>query len=258
MIAGLDGGIVLVTGAASGIGAAIAREAAASGAAGLLLTDRDAAGCAAVADGIGSTCPARTHIADLAVPGAGAGVVAACIGAFGRIDASVNAAGITDRASVADGTLDDWDRLMAINARAPFEVMQGAIRDMAARGTPGSIVNILSINVHCGAPDLGLYAASKAALAALTKNAANAHLAQRIRINGINLGWTDTPGEQAMQVQVLGQGPDWRAAAAGTRPLGRLLTAQEAARHAIWLLSGASAPMTGVCVDLDQSVTGAP
>ena len=92
-----------------------------------------------------------------------------------------------------------WDRLLAVNARAPFFLMQGAIRAMRARGDGGAIVNIASINAHCGAPDLAVYSASKAALANMTKNAANAHRFDRIRVNGINVGWTLTPTEQALQ-----------------------------------------------------------
>ncbi len=248
----LAGRIVVITGAASGVGAAIARAAQGAGAAGLLLADRDGAGLAAVAADLG----AAAHVADLADPAAPGAITAAAIARFGRIDALVNAAAITTRAGFADATVQDWDALFAVNARAPFFLMQGAIRDMLARGAPGSIVNILSINAHCGLPELAIYSASKGALLTLTRNAANAHLAQRIRVNGINLGWTDTPSERVMQAETLGKGPGWLDEVAATMPLGRLLTAEEAARHALWLLSDASAPMTGVAVDLDQSVLG--
>lgn len=256
MIAGLENKVVVITGAANGIGAAAARQAAASCAAGLLLTDRDGDGCARLANEIGDSCEARAHTADLVGAGAGANVVAACVAAFGRVDGVVNAAGITDRASIAEGSLDDWDRLFAVNARAPFEIMQAAIRDMTGRSEPGSIVNIQSINAHCGAPAIGLYSASKAALAALTRNAAHAHMADLIRVNGINLGWTDTPSERVMQGDTLGLGPGWIEAVSVTKPWGRLLQPDEAARQIVWLLSDASAPLTGMCIDLDQYVVG--
>ena len=97
--------------------------------------------------------------------------------------------------------------------------MQAAIRAMRDRGAGGAIVNILSINAHCGRPDLAVYAASKAALALLTKNAANAHRFDRIRVNGINMGWTLTPAEAVMQAETLGHGPGWlEAANAGRSP----------------------------------------
>jgi NAD(P)-dependent dehydrogenase (short-subunit alcohol dehydrogenase family) len=74
---------------------------------------------------------------------------------------------------------------------------------------PGSIVNILSMNAHCGTPDLAVYSATKGALLTLTKNAANAHLAARIRVNGINLGWTDTETERHLHAVTLGRGEGW-------------------------------------------------
>ena len=119
-----------------------------------------------------------------------------CLDRFGRIDLLVNAAGLTDRASFLDADLDDWAKLFAVNARAPFFLMQAAIRAMRERGEGGAIVNILSMNAHCGAPDLAVYSASKGALATLTKNAANAHRFDRIRVNGINMGWAPTAGEK--------------------------------------------------------------
>ncbi len=249
----LSGKIVVVTGAASGIGAACARAAVASGAT-CLLTDKDARGLVAVADETGAD-----HVTvDLAARDAADRIAQAALAAHGRIDALVNAAGVTDRASVADGDLDAWDRIFAINARAPFALMQMTIRDLLKRGMPGQIVNIGSVNAHCGAPDLGIYAASKGALSTLTRNAANAHMADRIRVNTINLGWVATPHEDRMQSTTLGNGPDWLAKAVTGMPLGRLVEAEEAARLALWLLSDLSAPMTGLCLDLEQRVTGAP
>ena len=136
--------------------------------------------------------------------------------------------------------------------------MGGAIADMTARGAPGAIVNIQSMNVHAGAPDLTVYSASKAALQALTKNAAHRHLRDRIRVNGINLGWVDTETERHLHDVTLGKGEGWLAAQGARLPLGRHVSAQDAARLAVWLLSDASAPMTGVAMDLEQAVTGAP
>ncbi|TIO99331.1 MAG: SDR family NAD(P)-dependent oxidoreductase, partial [Mesorhizobium sp.] len=81
--------------------------------------------------------------ADLGDPEAPARLAQACIERFGRIDGLVNAAGLTDRASFVDATLDDWASLFAVNARAPFFLMQAAIADMKQRGQGGAIVNIL-------------------------------------------------------------------------------------------------------------------
>ncbi|MGR3661446.1 MAG: SDR family oxidoreductase [Paracoccaceae bacterium] len=258
MIVDLAGKVVIVTGAASGIGRAVAVQAADSGADALLLTDRDEAGCLATKQAL-SAFPtnAAIYTGDLLDPLVPAQIANAALDHFGRIDGLVNSAGLTTRASVEDGTLEDWDLLFAVNARAPFFLMQAAIRDMRSRKAPGTIVNILSINAHCGAPDLSIYSATKGALLTLTKNAANAHMRDRIRVNGINLGWAQTEAEDKMQAETLGLGPDWRDAASAGLPLGRLVQPEEAARLAVFLLSDASVPMSGVAVDLEQHVTGA-
>ena len=139
----VDGKVALVTGAAQGIGRAIADTLAASGAAGLLLTDRNAQAGEAAAAALAAAGTAAAFVAaDLADPDAPARLVAAALDRFGRLDLLANAAGATDRASFLDATPDDWDRLLAVNARAPFFLMQAAIRAMRARGEGGAIVNI--------------------------------------------------------------------------------------------------------------------
>lgn len=259
MRVGLAGQVVVVTGAASGIGAATAELAAASGAAALLLTDRNGEGCRRVerrlAAGGARVAGVEADLLDAAAPAA---IARAARAAWGRIDGLVNAAGLTTRASVAAGAREVWDELFAVNARAPFFLMQDALGDMLGRRAPGAIVNILSMNAHCGAPDLAIYAATKGALLTLTRNAANAHLRDRIRVNGINLGWVATEAEHRMQAETLGHGEGWLAAAAAAMPLGRLLHPEEAARLAVFLLSEASAPLTGALIDLEQRVLGAP
>ena len=249
--------IILVTGAASGIGQAIAIAAAEAAAGGLLLTDRNIGGMQETADLIGAAAPVELVEADLAEPAAPEVICNHAIAQFGRIDGLVNAAGVTNRAGFDDGTLADWEFILAINARAPFFLMQHTIADMRRRNAPGSIVNIQSVNAHCGAPDLSIYSASKGALQTLTKNAANAHLDAQIRVNGINLGWTLTKTEDDLQANTLGKGSQWQQEIAGDLPLGRLLIPEEVARLAVYLLSDASAPMTGTSTDLEQGVLGA-
>lgn len=255
----LQGKAVIVTGAAQGLGGEIARIAAASAAEALLLTDRnaeqgEATAAALAADG----CSVAFHAADLIEPDAPAGIIDAALKRFGRIDGLVNAAGLTDRAALTDGAMAVWERLYAVNARAPFFLMQGAINDMRRRQAAGSIVNILSMNAHCGEPELAIYASTKGALATLTKNAAHAHLRDRIRVNGINMGWSATPAEMEMQANRLGKGAQWLAAAHDRMPLGRLLEPREVARLAVFLLSDSAGLMTGALIDMEQTVVGAP
>ena len=251
----MHGTTVLITGAAQGIGRQIALDLAQAGVATIILCDRQQElGGAVAAELKGLGAESGFIHADLAEPDAPAEVFDAAIRRFGKIDRLVNAAGVTDRAGVADVSPATWERIFAVNARAPTLLMQAMIRHLKERQAPGAILNILSVNAAGGTPDLAIYGASKAALSLLTRNAAHAHRFDRIRINGINPGWVDTPAERQMQSVTLGLGDSWLAEASARQPIGRLLLPQDVARLALFLLSDASFPMTGSLVDLEQYV----
>lgn len=250
----LAGRVVLVTGGTQGIGEGIARAAAEAGAAGICITGRNAERGARVADTLG--VPACFIAADLADAAATARIVEQAEAALGPVDALVNAAGLTDRGTIADTPVELWDRLFAVNARAPFILTQAVARRLVARGRPGAIVNVITMSSHGGQPFLTAYAASKGALATLTKNTAHGLRADRIRVNGINLGWADTPGEHAIQARD-GNPPDWLGRAAPGQPFGRLIEPRDVAGLAVYLLSDAAAMMTGALIDFDQNVMGA-
>src|SRR6202012_2886032 len=148
--------------------------------------------------------------------------VAAVIAAFGRVDSLGNAAGLTARGTLLDTTPELFDAHIAVNLKAPFFLMQAVVADLVARQAPGTIVNVLSMSAHAGQPYLAPYVAAKAGLAGLTRNAAHAHGRDRIRINGLNIGWTDTEGEDETQRRFHGAGDDWRGGGAPPPPPGQL------------------------------------
>jgi len=251
----MQGKAILITGAAQGIGRQIALDLAAAGAATIILCDRQLERGEAVAAELQALgAESGLILADLAEEAAPARVFDEAIRRFGRVDSLVNAAAVTDRAAVANVAPAVWDKIFAINARAPTFLMQAVIRHLRERKAPGTILNILSVNALGGTPELAIYAASKAALSLLTRNAAHAHRFDRIRINGINVGWVDTPAERHMQSVTLGLGENWLAEAGARQPIGRLLLPEDVARLAIFLLGDASFPMTGSLVDLEQYV----
>jgi NAD(P)-dependent dehydrogenase (short-subunit alcohol dehydrogenase family) len=239
----LDGRVIVVTGSTQGLGAAIARRAAALGAE-LVITGRDRERGEAVASELEATFVA----ADLADPEGCRAIMRAC----DRLDGLVNAAGLSSRGTLDDTSVELWDRLFAINARAPFLLMQEAARRMR---DGGSIVNIITMASHGGEPVLTGYAASKGALATLTRNAGYQLQPRRIRVNGLNIGWTATEGEHGVQTGT-GEPDDWLAAADASRPFGRLLRAEDIAPMVTYLLSDASAMVTGSVIDFDQTVLG--
>jgi NAD(P)-dependent dehydrogenase (short-subunit alcohol dehydrogenase family) len=253
----VDGKVVLVTGGTQGVGEAIAREAAASGAKGLCITGRDAARGGKVAKELEAKgCATLFVAADLADPEACRNVSAKAWERFGVVDGLVNAAGLTDRGTIESTSVELWDKLFDVNARAPFILMQEHVRRLQAAKKPGSIVNIITRSSHGGQPFLTAYSSSKGALAILTKNVAHAVRNHRIRVNGLNIGWTETPGEHAIQKRD-GRPADWLQRAEPSQPFGRLIKAKDVAVASVYLLSDASEMMTGALIDFDQNVMGA-
>lgn len=254
----LEGRVAVVTGASQGLGEAIARELAARGVAGLLLTGRSRERGEAVAASLKAAgCDARFHVADLSDLAAVREIVPAAERAFGRLDCLVNAAGDTDRGTVFDTSPELYERLMAVNLRAPFFLIQDAAELMRRQGIAGAIVNIQSMSAHGGQPFLSIYSVSKGALATLTRNAAYALLPHRIRVNGLNIGWMSTPGEDAVMRRHHGAQDGWLEQAAAGQPFGRLLDPREVARAVAYLASDESGLMTGSNIDFDQTILGA-
>lgn len=252
------GKYAIVTGSTQGLGEATARLLASRGAAGIVITGRDKARGEAVAKSVGAGgCKTVFVAADLDKVEDCRRIVAAADKEFGTLHVLVNVAALTERGSVWDTTPELFDRMVDINMRAPFFLMQDAIKLMQRQKVAGSIVNISSVSSYGSVPMLTVYAASKAGLNILTKNIAYSVMRHRIRVNALNLGWMDTPGEDTIQRRYHGGDPEWLRKAEARQPFGRLLKPDEVARAIAFLASDESGMMTGAIVDFDQSVAGA-
>jgi NAD(P)-dependent dehydrogenase (short-subunit alcohol dehydrogenase family) len=248
--------VVLVTGGTAGLGAGIARAAAREGALVAVTGRRREPGEMLAAELAAAGTKALFVQADMGNVAEAQVCVAAVIAGFGRVDSLVNAAGLTDRGTLLDTTPDLFDAHIAVNLKGPFFLMQAVVADLVARGAPGTIVNVMSTSAHGGQPYLAPYVTAKAGLAGLTRNAAHAHRWDRIRINGLNIGWTDTDGEDATQRRFHGAGDDWREKAAAALPMGKLGQVSEIADFIVFLLSDRSGVVTGSVIDWDQNVLG--
>jgi NAD(P)-dependent dehydrogenase (short-subunit alcohol dehydrogenase family) len=252
----LDGRVLLVSGGTQGVGAGVARAAAREGASVAVSGRRREPGEKLVAElreGGTATLFVPADIADVRQAQAS---VAAVVSEFGRVDALVNAAGLTSRGTLVDTTPELFDAHVAVNLRGPFFLMQAAVRDMLSRRAPGSVVNVISSSELGGQPFLAPYVAAKAGLAGLTRNAAHAHRFDRIRINGLDIGWTDTEGEDATQRTFHAADDTWREQAAQLLPMGKLGQVDEIADFVVFLLSDRSGVVTGSVIDWDQNVFG--
>ncbi len=257
-----DSKVAIVTGGSQGLGAAIAALFVERGARGVVICGRAKEKGEAKArelSALGAARDAKVVFvqADLANLDDCRNVIASTDAQFGRIDVLVNAAALTDRGTILDTDATLFDRIFATNVRAPFFLMQEAIRVMLRERIEGTIVNIGSMSAKAGQPFIAAYCASKGALATLTQNTAYALLRNRIRVNGLNLGWMASEGEDRIQRQFHGATDDWRQQAAAVQPFGRLIDPAEAARAVAFLASDESGLMTGSIVNFDQTIWGA-
>jgi NAD(P)-dependent dehydrogenase (short-subunit alcohol dehydrogenase family) len=209
----LAGKVALVTGGASGIGAATAQLLASHGAA-VALLDREPAGLERVVSALHkSGGQATAHRVDLSNVDSIPGAVAEVLKAHGRIDVLVNAAGISgEEANVLEQSEANWDRVLTINLKAPFRLIQEVGRHMVARGGGGRIVNVTSSSAHRARRVMAPYGAAKAGLAQLTRTAAADLGAHDINVNAVAPGVTMTPmvanlGDEAAFKAVITEGP---------------------------------------------------
>ena len=249
--------VAVVTGGTQGVGAATARMLAERGAAGIVLTGRNAEKGAQVAGEIEAAgADVMFHRADLADPAACESIIPAAEERFGAVHLLANCAGLTDRGSLWDTTPELFDRLFHVNVLAPQLLIRDTANLMRKHGVSGAIVNVISMAMHGGPPNVMTYSASKGALATLTKNAAFTLLPYGIRVNGLNIGWTFSEGEDAIMRQAHDATAGWQEKVGTIMPRGRLLTTREVAQGIVFYLSDEAGLTTGSIVDYDQGVLG--
>lgn len=240
----MDGLVAIVTGGASGIGAAAAARLAAAGAsvAVLDLNPEDAAaGHFAV----------RCDVADDASVIAAVQAVAEH---FGRIDVVVNNAGIGAQGTVADNGDEEWHRVLDINVLGMVRVSRAALPHLR-RSPAAAVVNTCSIAATAGLPQRALYSASKGAVLSLTLAMAADHIREGIRVNCVNPGTADTPWIGRLMAQ--SDDPQAERAALNARqPHGRLVTADEVAAAIAYLASPAAGSTTGTSLAVDGGMQG--
>ena len=243
-----SGKVVLITGAASGMGAATAHEFAGAGAH-VIIVDLNTEGAARVAKEIEAGPPVIGDVSDSAFCN---WAVEKTLVRHGRLDVLVNAAGIIVRAG-AEGTSDeDWRRIMGVNVNGVFYMSRAAIKPMKAQ-EKGAIINFGSIWGSVGAAGVVAYCASKGAVHQITRAMALDHVKDGIRINAVCPGEVNTPMLQSARSEPVT--PALMQRLAGSVPLGRLAEPIEIARVVRFLASDDASYMTGSLVTVDAGYT---
>jgi 2-deoxy-D-gluconate 3-dehydrogenase len=240
----LAGEVALVTGGSQGIGRAIAVEFGRLGADVGLVQRTDAAEAVAELEGLGRKV--ATVQADLADPRAAEAAVGEISTRLGRLDVCVCNAGVINRDSALDVSLEDFERLLAVNVTGAFAVSRAAARLFVAAGTPGRIVHLASVTSFHGSVQAAAYSTTKGAIAQLMKSQANEWGKLGIRVNAVAPGWVETEMTGPLRAN------DARnEEITGRIPLGRWATAGEVAEAVAFLVSPAASHVHGHVLSVD-------
>lgn len=248
---------IIVTGSTQGVGAETAKLFAARGANSITICGRQEEKGIKVKkeiEDLGSKC---IYVkADLANVEDCRNIVKRTDKEFGTIHTLINAAGYTQRGTILSATLENYENNFNVNARAPFILMQETIKIMIRDKVKGTIASVLSIAMYSGMPFIVAYSGSKAALAIMTRNIANSLSGHQIRVNALNIGWTDTPAEHEIQTNVHNKDNDWLQNTEKNVPFKRLTKPIDVAKGLAFMCSEESGLMTGSIIDFDQTVHG--
>ncbi len=245
----LAGRVAIVTGASSGIGRATAAKLSEAGVS-VLAVGRNQTSLGLLASGARGpdAVPIEAFAADLAEPDAAARIVEAADRRFGGIDILVNAAGLIAMGTIETTTDESWERMMSVNATAPFRLMHAAVPHLIER--KGCVVNVSSVNGLRSFPGVLAYCVSKSALDQLTRCAALELAPKGVRVNAVNPGVTVTNLHRRA-----GMGEDQYRAflerSKETHPLGRPGQADEVAELILFLCSPRAAWITGDTISID-------
>ncbi len=248
----VEGKVALITGAASGIGKGCAHKLAAEGAR-VVIADRNAEAGAAVAAELG--VPHRFELLDVTDEDGWTRVIAATLGAFGRLDILVNSAGIAVWGDIERLTLAEWRLQHAVNSDGTFLGCRAAVGAMKSTGG-GSIINLSSVAGLIGVGDAAAYCASKGAVRLLSKSVAlhAARCGYNIRCNSVHPSFIDTPMVDAVCVAAPDQGK-MRTAVERAAPLGRIGQVEDVASLILYLASDESRFVTGAELVVDGGLT---
>ncbi len=247
----LDKKVALVTGAAKGIGVAIATGFVDAGAAAVLF-DIDGQAARELAGRLSAKGRALAIEGDVAREQDVKAAVERAVAEYGSLDVLVNNAGIEIAGAIPDYTLDQWDRQLGVNLKGAFLFAKHAIPHMRGRG--GAIVNISSVHALVSYPGNAAYDASKAGLVALTRALALDHGRDGIRVNSICPGYVDTPMTEAWLASVPDRAATERQMLAA-HPLGRIGTPRDIAEAVLFLASDAASFITGASLVVDGGMT---
>ena len=247
MTAEFAGKVVLVTGAASGIGRATALAFGARGAS-VMIADVDEQGARDTASAIGDDARAGVVVTDVSDGRAVARMVGETVARFGRLDAACNVAGISvEPKPFVEHTRAEWQRVIDVDLTGVFLCMQFELRQMLVQGNGGVIVNVSSGAGVVPAPGQPHYTAAKHGVLGLTKQAAQEYARDGIRVNAVLPGQTETEPMRAY----LDAQPDGGERLLRRMPMGRMARPDEIADSIVWLCSDASSYVSGVSLLVD-------